>query len=49
MYTVAGPEPDPNHRGEGGQLLHPNECNSTLASGSSGGAAPIYIIYNYCD
>ena len=29
MYTAASP--DPNPRGEG-QLLHPNECNSTLTS-----------------
>ena len=40
MYTVACPDPDPNHRGEGGQLPHPNECNSTLTSGISGAAAP---------
>ena len=48
MYTVADPDPDLNHRGEG-QLPHPNEYNSTLMSGRSGGAASTYIIYNYCD
>ena len=31
MYTVASP--DPNPRG-GGQLPNPNECNSTLTSGT---------------
>ena len=31
MYTVASPDPDPDTRG-GGQLLNPNECNSTLTS-----------------
>ena len=31
MYTVASP--DPNLRGEG-QLPNPNECNSTLTSGT---------------
>ena len=44
MYTVASPDPDPNPRG-GGQLPNPNECNSTLTSGTSGGAAPTYTIY----
>ena len=33
MYTVASPDPDPNPRG-GGQLPNPNECNSTLMSGT---------------
>ena len=37
MYTVASPDPDPdpdpNRRG-GGQLPKPNECNSTLTSGT---------------
>ena len=35
MYTVASPDPDPdpNRRG-GGQLPNPNECNSTLTSGT---------------
>ena len=33
MYTVASP--DPNPRG-GGQLLNPNECNSTLTSATRG-------------
>ena len=33
MYTVASPDPAPNHRG-GGQLPNPNECNSTLTSGT---------------
>ena len=28
MYTVASPDPDPNHGGRG----HPDECNSTLTS-----------------
>ena len=32
MYTVASP--DPNPRG-GGQLPNPNECNSTLTSGTN--------------
>ena len=32
MFSVAGP--DPNPRG-GGQLPNPNECNSTLASGTN--------------
>ena len=41
MYAVAGPNPDPNRRG-GGQLPNPNECNSTLTSGTSGGGAPTY-------
>ena len=34
MYTVASPDPDPNRRG-GGQLPNPNECNSTLTSGTN--------------
>ena len=29
MYTVAGPDPDPNFRGRG-QLPDPNESNFTL-------------------
>ena len=33
MYTVASP--DPNPRGEG-QLPIPNDCNSTLTSGTRG-------------
>ena len=33
MYTVASPDPNPR---EGGQLPNPNECNSTLTSGTSG-------------
>ena len=33
MYTVASLDPDPNPRG-GGQLPSPNECNSTLTSGT---------------
>ena len=33
MYTVASPDPDPNPR-EGGELPDPNECNSTLTSGT---------------
>ena len=33
MSTVASPDPDPNPRG-GGQLPNPNECNSTLMSGT---------------
>ena len=37
MYTVA--IPDPNSRG-GGQLPNPNECNSTLMSGTSGAQPP---------
>ena len=41
---VASPDPDPNPRG-GGQLPNPNECNSTLTSGTSGGTAPTYTIY----
>ena len=44
MYIVASP--DPNPRG-GGQLPNPNECNSTLTSETSGGAAPTYTIYIY--
>ena len=42
MYTVASP--DSNPRG-GGQLPNPNECHSTLTSGTSGGATPTYTIY----
>ena len=33
MYTVASP--DPNPRGWG-QLPNPNECNSTITSGTMG-------------
>ena len=33
MYTVASPDPDPNRTG-GVQLPNPNECNSTLTSGT---------------
>ena len=43
MYTVAGPDPDPNLRG-GGQLPNPNECNSTLASGTRGYLPPTLYI-----
>ena len=32
-YLCASPNPDPNHMG-GGQLPNPNECNSTLTSGT---------------
>ena len=35
LYTVASPDPDPNPRG-GDQLSNPNECNSTLTSGTRG-------------
>ena len=54
---VASPDPDPNPRGGGqllnanecneGETLtpNPNECNSTLTSGTSGGTAPTYTIY----
>ena len=28
-----------------GETLTPNECNSTLTSGNSGGIAPTYTIY----
>ena len=34
MYTVTSADPDPNPRG-GGQLPNPNECNSTLRSGTN--------------
>ena len=40
MYTVASP--DPSNPGGWGQLPNPNECNSTLKSATSGGAAPTY-------
>ena len=33
MYTVASPDPNPRR---GGQLPNPNECNSTLTSGTKG-------------
>ena len=36
MYIVPSLDSDLNHRG-GGQLPSPNECNSTLTSGTSGG------------
>ena len=32
MYTVASPDPYPKG---GGQLPNPNECNSTLTSGTN--------------
>ena len=32
MYTVASPDPNPR---AGGQLPNPNECNSTLTSGTN--------------
>ena len=32
MYTVASPDPNP---WGGGQLPNPNECNSTLTSGTN--------------
>ena len=35
LYTVASPDPDSNPWG-GGQLPNPNECNSTLTSGTGG-------------
>ena len=35
-----------NECNEGGTLTpNPNECNSTLTSGTSGGAAPTHTIY----
>ena len=35
-----------NECNEGETLIpNPNECNSTLTSGTSGGAAPTYTIY----
>ena len=40
MYTVASPGPNP---GAGGQLPNPNECNSTLTSGSRGIYCYLYI------
>ena len=43
MYTVASPDPDPNPR-EGGQLPNPNECNSTLTSGTRGVYPHRYIL-----
>ena len=43
MYTVASPDPDPNPR-EGGQLPNPNECNSTLTSGTRGIYPHRYIL-----
>ena len=42
MYTVASPNPDPNPRG-GGQLPDPNECNSTLKSGTRVFTPALYI------
>ena len=41
MYTVASP--DPNPRG-GGQLPNPNECNSTVTSGTRGIYPHHYIL-----
>ena len=41
MYTVASPDPNPRGRG---QLPNPNECNSTLTSGTNN----IYP-YHYID
>ena len=38
MYTVASPEPNPR-----GQLPNPNECNSTLTSGTKGIYRYLYI------
>ena len=35
LYTVASPDLDPDPRG-GDQLSIPNECNSTLTSGTRG-------------
>ena len=32
MYTVASPDPNPRR---GGQLPNPNECNSTITSGTN--------------
>ena len=43
MYTVASPDPDTNPRG-GGQLPNPNECNSTLTSGTRGIYPHRYIL-----
>ena len=40
MYTVASPGPNPRGRG---QLPNPNECNSTLTSGSRGIYRYLYI------
>ena len=40
MYTVASPGPNP--RGMG-QLPNPNECNSTLISGTRGIYRYLYI------
>ena len=56
MYTVASPDPNPKGGGQlpnpKSAILRPraltpntNECNSTLTSGTSGGAAPTYTIY----
>ena len=39
---VASPDPDPNPRG-GGQLPNPNECNSSLTSGTRGICPHCYI------
>ena len=39
LYTVASPDPDPDldtNPWGGGQLSNPNECNSTLMSGTKG-------------
>ena len=40
---VASADPDPNPRG-GGQLPNPNECNSTLTSGTRGIYPHCYIL-----
>ena len=52
LIDVYVASPDPSPRGgcqlpNEGQTLTPNhnECNSTLISGTSGGAAPTYTIY----
>ena len=39
MYTVASPDPNET------LIPNPNECKSTLTSGTSEGAAPTYTIY----
>ena len=44
VYVVSpDPDPDPNPRGSG-QLPNPNECNSTLTSGTSGIYPHCYIL-----
>ena len=42
VYTVASLDLDPNPRG-GGQLLNPNECNSTPKIGTRGQFTPTVI------